>query len=104
MNEKCIRLDDAEHKHFQRVLGKSFEIRVGKEKAMAELIEVTHHGAATFPGGGRDPFSLVFKLDRGLATESGVYRVEHDRFESMDLLLTPLAPERDASYFEAVFG
>ena len=46
----------------------------------------------------------MFKLDEGVATRPGVHRVEHETFEPMELLMTPLRPGKDATYFEIVFG
>lgn len=99
-----IRLEEIEHRHFKGMKGECFRFVLGKRKAEGELVGVTHHGSDAAPGAARDPFSLVFKLDEGVATRAGVHRVEHEKFEPMELLVTPLQPDKKASYFEIVFG
>lgn len=100
---KPIPIEKVEYRNFKRLKGDCFQFTIGGHEVEAELIELTHHGDAP-PGIEREPFSLVFRLDKGVARESGVHRVEHDKFEPMELLATPLAPDADGSYFEIVFN
>ena len=99
-----IRMEDIKYRHFKGMRGECFRFLLGERKAEGELVGITRHLPRSAPGAMRKPFSLVFKLDEGVATQQGVHRLEHETFEPMALLMTPLRPGKDASYFEIVFG
>src|SRR5215216_3672225 len=67
--------------------GVSFEV---------ELVEVT---VIPREPNGRAPFSLVFQGEAELTLQQGIYRVEHERLDALEIFLVPIAPGR----YEAVF-
>jgi hypothetical protein len=71
-----------------------------------ELVEVqsSPHGAMA---GGRQPFSLLFALRSGDATQESTLHLRHDGFEPCAWFVNRVtAPEHDrrVPYYEAVFG
>ena len=98
-----ISLQDIDRRHFEGMEGERFTFRLGDDEARGELVDVSR-GPKKAASATRKAFSLVFQLEKGVATESGVYSLEHEKFEPMDLLMTPLQPDEKASYFEIVFA
>ncbi len=101
---KRVHVKDLHHRHFQGLVGRRFKIGVGKKSARATLLDVTHLGPKPSAGASREPFSLVFRLDPGVADTAGVYRLEHSKLGRHELLMTPLVPDGEGSYFEVVFS
>ncbi len=99
-----IRVKDLHHRHFQGLLGQRFGIKIGKRRHKATLIDVTHLGPKQIDTAAREPFSLVFQLDEGVAQEADVYDLAHRKLGNFELLMTPLAPDGEASYLEVVFA
>jgi len=48
----------------------------------------------------RTPFSLEFRTDTQVASPQGIYRVEHDGADPLDIFLVSIGPGR----LEAIFG
>ena len=99
-----VKIEDVNHKHFQKAKGDNFLLRVGLRDVKVKLVEVTPHGKRTAPDSTRDPFSLVFRMPKRETAEAGVHLLQHRRFEPMELLMTPLASDGGGDYLEVVFG
>ncbi len=70
----------------------------------AELIEVTSTGQAP-AGGGRAPFSLVFRSDPDhQALSQRIFRVDHAELGALDIFLVPIGPDASGMRYQAVFG
>ena len=98
------KLKDLEYRHFQRLLGERFKLCLGKDDTKATLVEVVHLGPKIGSDSFREPFSLILKLGKGVAAEPGVHGLEHKRLGRLELLMTPVAFDRDGSYLEVVFA
>ena len=102
---------------FQGSRGSRFRLTGGSpeggsgEAFEAELAEVTKHTARasdTF----RAPFSILFHGPLQPVMPQGIYRVEHEQLDAMDLFLVPVGPDEPpvpgqaptAMRYEAVFG
>jgi hypothetical protein len=71
-----------------------------------ELVDVQSSRHQTMAGG-RQPFSLLFVLRDGDATQESTLHLRHDEFERCAWFVNRVtAPERDRKtpYYEAVFG
>lgn len=55
---------------------------------------------------GRSPFTVTFRAPPGTALPQGMFRVEHERAEPLDLFIVPIGPDADAAgmLYEAVFA
>lgn len=66
-----------------------------------ELIEATDAGSTPR----QERFSLIFRGPREPFLPQSMYRMEHDRMETLDLFLVPVAnDEEDGFQYEAVFN
>ena len=50
------------------------------------------------------PFSVVFRLDPGIAGAQGVYRLDHPQLGPLDVFLVPIEPRDGQTRLEAVFN
>ena len=88
---------------FQPHVGKPFRVIVDERQYMpAELISVTLWGDRS--DGGRQPFTLLFRADRGHMIPQATYMVDTEGMEPFPLFLVPLQPESDGTRYEAVFA
>ena len=76
----------------------------------ADLVDVTEY-AANASGTFRVPFSVLFHGPLEPVMPQGVYRLEHERFGALELLIVPVGPDvpapdeaPTAMRYEAVFG
>lgn len=99
-------LDHLTHDDFARHLSERFEIALsdGERLALA-LDEVTPLGAVTAAaGGGRRPFSLLFRHPRRDAfLPQRTYQLEHPTLGTLALFLVPLGPDGAGMRYEAIF-
>jgi len=82
--------------------------RIGGDDDIApfdtELIEVIQTGEAP-AGGGRAPFSLVFRSDPDHhAVSQQIFRVDHAELGALDIFLVPIGPDASGMRYQAVFG
>jgi len=97
------------HATFAEYLGERFRMYVDAERALdVELIEVVPYGSrATKPsgaGGGREPFSILFRGPATPVVPQRIYRIAHDRFGMLELFLVPIGPDAHGMRYEAVFS
>jgi len=69
----------------------------------ARLVEAAQVGSAP-PGGGRPPFSIVFRGPLEPALGQGGYRFEHEQIGTFELFIVPIAADADGRRYEAVFA
>jgi hypothetical protein len=95
-------------KDFDPYLNQSFTVQVDPSTVVEmDLIEVTPHGPepeAEVQTERRRPFSLVFRAWGEAHLPQRMYRVEHDRFGSVEIFLVPIGPDRQGMRYEAVFN
>jgi hypothetical protein len=97
---------------FAALLGQTFEVyqeaapmpalRLAKVR---DLPAAAHEGAPVPAGDQRERnFSLLFSRPIGQMIEQGTYRFEYLRLGSFSLFIVPMAPEPNATYYEAIFN
>lgn len=78
---------------------------VGQEGTTLPLTLVEAKPACGDPrGGGRAPFSLLFRSSVQQVVPQGLYRFEHDAMGTIDLGITPVARTADGIDYEAAFN
>jgi len=65
-----------------------------------ELIEVSEGKASSK----QEYFSLFFRGPHDHFLSQGIYTIEHEKIETLDLFLVPIAREADGFRYEAVFN
>ena len=98
-------LDQLTAADFHPRVGQSFRlVQEGGEPIEAVLTEVTEHGEA--PPEHRAPFSIFFNAPVGTAVAQGIFGIEHDELEGLELFLVPVEVDAagDGVLYEAVFG
>lgn len=92
---------------FEQVRGSRFRISCAEgdegSSVQLELVEVSSSSASRREGF-REAFSLLFQGHRDLRLPQQTYRLAHDRLGELELFLVPLEPNREASFYEAVFA
>jgi hypothetical protein len=66
-----------------------------------ELVSITPGPDA---GGGRAPFSIVFRGSLEPVLPQRIYRFEHDELGSFELFIVPIGPDAAGMQYEAVFS
>ena len=100
---------------FSQYLDEKFHVHVESDNVVElELIEVTaltpHSSEAKREGASpsvlrREPFSIVFRGPNEYPLVQRMYRIEHDRMESIgDVFMTPVGADEHGRYYEAVFN
>ena len=96
-------LQDLTSSSFSEHLNSTFRIQLGDGKSLdAELFEVLLHE----PHGGprQQPFSVHFRGPKGATLPQGIYRMEHERMEPIELFLVTIGPDEKGMRYEAVFN
>jgi hypothetical protein len=88
---------------FTPVLNGLFRISEGDRSYDLELVQITHLQTRQ-PGQQRQPFALTFRSRPGLRAQQHIYRLENERFGSLEVFLTQLSADSTGSTFEAVFN
>lgn len=52
----------------------------------------------------QEQFSLLFRAPQDAPIQQGMYRLEHDRLESGELFLVPVARDDKGVFYQAVFN
>jgi hypothetical protein len=70
----------------------------------AELVSVTGHPA--HEGSPRAPFDIVFRAPADTGHGQGMFRLEHDEVDALELFVVPIGPQpgSDGIHYQAVFG
>ena len=90
---------------FRPLVGSGFELCEPDPAAQLILIEaesllgIREKG----PAGFREPFSLLFRGPADLELPQQICRLRHADLGELALFLVPLQPDREGSYYEAVF-
>ena len=91
---------------FEPCVGTTFtmEIDTGMNVPV-ELIEVVGFSERSRrEGATREPFSLVFRGERGLQVNQQIFKLNHPEIGSQELFLVPLGPDEKGMRLEAVFS
>lgn len=100
-------LERLSSKDFDPYLNQSFAVQVDQSAVLElDLIEITLLGLEPEAGEQterRCPFSLVFRARGETHLPQQIYRLEHDRFGSLEIFLVPIGPDRQGMRYEAVF-
>ena len=87
---------------FSDVLGAEFRLKTETGQSLSvELIEAEPLGSG---GVRRRPFSIVFRAPRQVRLTQGIYKLQHSRLGSMNLLMTPVDLPARSNHLQAVFG
>lgn len=98
-----MKVADVTREAFEPYLNKTFQVSTGDNLAFeAELIEVSPVGETVGPTG-RRAFSLVLRGPENEAPEQGIYRLDHEELDSIELFLVPIGPDAKGMKYEAVF-
>ncbi len=94
-------LDQLRLESFSGRIGEKFRVRLDSgDEVDFELIEASGVAGDETK---RPPFSLVFRVPEGAVPFQGMFRLEHDEMDALDLFLVPLGPHQDGPRCEAVF-
>lgn len=88
---------------FSACLKQEFEIVFADGVLPATLIEAKQWGPDQ-PANVRQPFTLTFRIDRGLSFPQGTYRMRNPQFGEMEIFLVQIAVDANSSTLEAVFN
>lgn len=96
------------HATFAGHIGEPFRVRLDDSDALElRLVEATVIGSASArrwaEGGGREPFTLVFRGRKDVVLPQGTYQMEHDEIGAFDVFLVPIGPDAEGMRYEAVF-
>jgi len=96
-------LEDFTLETFSGHLGETFRVGEDPDAVDFTLVEAIA-GIARPHGGGRVPFSLVFRGPLEPVLPQRIYRFEHDELDAFDLFIVPIGPDETGTQYEAVFG
>lgn len=98
-----IPLNNVSWETFAPLEGHSFRVissGVGVELVLKSVTKFGH----SFPGGTRDPFSLLFRGAQGLRLPQGVYQFSCDELGEIEIFITQVADGPVGAEFEAIFN
>jgi hypothetical protein len=88
---------------FTAYLNQNFEIVFPDGTLPAKLIEAKQWGPDQ-PANVRQPFTLTFRVERGLRFPQGTYKLRHPELGEMEIFLVQIAADASSSTLEAVFN
>lgn len=96
------------HATFADRLGEPFRVLLDDSRsAELRLAQATVLGSASAKrwaeGGGREPFTLVFRGSGDAVLPQRTYRMENDETGAFDVFLVPIGPDAEGMRYEAVF-
>lgn len=90
-----------EYEDFSTRLHSKFRIRLSDDKTIeAELAEITEHMVSPR----QERFAIVFLAPNEFLLEQGIWQIEHDDLEALDLFLVPIGRDEEGTRYEAVFN
>ncbi|MBE0611635.1 MAG: hypothetical protein IH609_19800 [Dehalococcoidia bacterium] len=84
-------------------LGVAFRVSDLAAPLTLRLESITPAGALPV-GGGRQPFSLVFRGPANPLLPQAIYRLESDAVEPLEIFLVPIGRDADGVTYEAIFN
>jgi hypothetical protein len=88
---------------FVAFLDQDFEIVFSDGTLPVKLIEVKKWGPDQ-PPNIRQPFALMFRLERALRLPQGIYKMRHPQLGEMEIFLVQVGADANSSTLEAVFN
>jgi hypothetical protein len=88
---------------FAACLDQDFEIVFTDGTLPAKLSEAKRSGPDQ-PAKVRQPFSLMFRVERNLRLPQGIYKMRHAQLGEMEIFLVQIAADANSSTLEAVFN
>lgn len=89
---------------FKPLLNQNFNIQLQNNTTLVvRLIEVTptpQYNTDT----SRESFAIVFRGPRDISIPQGMYSLEHETAETIEIFLVPIGPDEKGMCFEAVFN
>ena len=87
--------------HFAPLIGDQFDLAGAPPSVRLELhsVEEGHRDGAR-----RRSFSLLFVGPEAPALTQGVWRLEHEAFDELEIFLVPIGPGPTGPRYEAVFA
>jgi hypothetical protein len=86
--------------HFERLVGDSFRV-AGTAPSVQLALGAVDEGRRSFDH--RRSFSLIFVGPDAPALTQGVWPLEHEAFDGLELFLVPIGPGPTGPRYEAVF-
>jgi hypothetical protein len=88
--------------NFAELVGDRFALNAGPDATLdLELIEANPLGGR--PGGGRAPFSVLFRGPSAPVMPQRIYALAHQTLGSLDLFIVPIGPRDGGMVYEAIF-
>jgi len=88
---------------FAACLDQDFEIVFSDGTLPVKLVEAKKWGPDQ-PDNVRQPFTLMFRVDRNLRLPQGIYEMRHAKLGEMEIFLVQIAADENSSTLEAVFN
>jgi len=97
---------------FAKYLGETFQVTLeSSDRVAVQLVQVrdlpikAYKQVSAIPSVNQEHcFSLVFRGPSNKALEQATYHFEHGQIGYFPLFIVPMMPNRDASYYEAIFN
>ena len=89
--------------YFKPLINETFTIQDNENSVQMELVEITEKNLS----GGDAPghtFSILFRGPKDKMIPQGIYHLEHDEVDNLDLFLVPVGPDKTGLCYEAVFN
>jgi len=89
--------------YFKPLINETFTIQDDKNSVQMELIEVTEKNQDEVDSSIQS-FSILFRGPKDKMLPQGIYRVDHEKIDTLDLFLVPVGPDQTGLCYEAVFN
>jgi len=96
---------------FAARLGETFQVRADSARVGLQLVKVSDlYSVAPQPAHAQpgrtteENFSILFRGPSDQSIVQGTYDFAHDRMGGFPLFIVPMASEKDARYYEAIFN
>lgn len=83
-------------------LDSEFRLEAPSLSATCRLVEVSETEIMVAPSARYASYSLLFSATKDFLAESRIYRLSHDRMETMELFLSPVGRSGDRVHLEAI--
>jgi hypothetical protein len=86
---------------FSEQLNTKFRIHLADDKSLElELVEAKDSGSNPR----QERFSILFRGPANIYIQQGTYRIEHDKIGAFDLMIVPIAADKEGISYEAIFN
>ena len=94
-------IEDLHRDTFSEQLNTKFRIHLADAESLElELVEATDCGS----NARQERFSILFRGPADTYIAQGMYRIEHDKMGSFDLMIVPVRADKEGISYEAIFN